>query len=94
MLNDVPLKSDEEFTLNDLDHLLMGTTSSILQKVLLERGLGAAVNGGLSDELLRATFSVGLQGIHPENVSKVEQLIFETLEMKPKMDSLAMPLPC
>jgi Zn-dependent M16 (insulinase) family peptidase len=93
LLNDTPLTSEEEFTLNNLDRLLMGTMSSILRKALMERGLGAAVTGGLSDELLRGTFSVGLKGIHPENVSKVEQLIYETLEMGPNKDSLTTPLP-
>lgn len=81
LLNDEPMTSEQELTLNILDHLLMGTTSSILRKTLMESGLGAAVTGGgLSDELLQATFSVGLKGIQPENVPKVEQLIYETLE--------------
>lgn len=81
LLNDTPLTPEEELTLNILDHLLMGTTSSILRKTLLESGLGAAVTGGgLSDELLQATFSVGLKGVEPQNVAKVEQLILETLE--------------
>ena len=77
LLNDQPMDSYEELTLGVLDHLLMGTTSSILRKSLLESGLGDAVTGGgLSDELLQATFSVGLKGVQPE----VEKLILETLE--------------
>ena len=81
LLNDGPMTSEQELTLNILDHLLMGTTSSILRKTLMESGLGAAVTGGgLSDELLQATFSVGLKGVQPENVPKVEQLILDTLE--------------
>ena len=64
-----------------LDHLLMGTTSSILRKTLMESGLGDAITGGgLSDELLQATFSVGLKGVVPDNVDKVEELIVETLK--------------
>ena len=32
------------------------------------------------DELLQSTFSVGLKGIKPENVEKVEELILNTLD--------------
>jgi presequence protease len=81
LLNDEPLTPEDELTLSILDHLLMGTTSSILRKTLMESGLGAAVTGGgLSDELLQSTFSVGLKGVQPNDVPKVEQLIMETLE--------------
>ena len=31
------------------------------------------------DELMQATFSVGLKGVKPENVEKVEQLVVDTL---------------
>lgn len=80
LLNDKPLSNLEELTLGILDHLLMGTTSSKLRKVLLESGLGEAVTGGgLSDELMQATFSVGLKGVPPEKTSEVEQLIVDTL---------------
>jgi hypothetical protein len=81
LLNDEPMSDTDELALNFLDHLLMGTTSSILRKTLTESGLGDAITGGgLSDELLQATFSVGLKGVQPENVEKVETLIIETLE--------------
>ena len=81
LLNDEAINSEQELTMNILDHLLMGTTSAILRKTLMESGLGAAVTGGgLSDELLQATFSVGLKGVDPENVSKVEQLVLDTLQ--------------
>lgn len=81
LLNDEPMSDVDELTLNFLDHLLMGTTSSILRKTLTESGLGDAITGGgLSDELLQATYSVGLKGVQPENVDKVEKLIIETLE--------------
>eukprot|EP00568_Trieres_chinensis_P010251 CAMPEP_0183296302 /NCGR_PEP_ID=MMETSP0160_2-20130417/3918_1 /TAXON_ID=2839 ORGANISM="Odontella Sinensis, Strain Grunow 1884" /NCGR_SAMPLE_ID=MMETSP0160_2 /ASSEMBLY_ACC=CAM_ASM_000250 /LENGTH=1106 /DNA_ID=CAMNT_0025457905 /DNA_START=80 /DNA_END=3400 /DNA_ORIENTATION=+ len=80
LLNDKPMTATEELTLGILDHLLMGTTSSILRKTLMESGLGAAITGGgLSDELLQATFSVGLKGVEPDNVVGVEDLIIETL---------------
>jgi Zn-dependent M16 (insulinase) family peptidase len=81
LLNDQPLTSYQELTLSVVDHLLMGEASSILRKTLMESGLGTAVTGGgLSDELLQSTYSVGLKGIHPENVGKVETLIMDTLQ--------------
>jgi hypothetical protein len=70
----------EEITLTVLDHLLTGTSSSILRKTLMESGLGEAITGGgLSDELMQATFSMGLKGVKPENVNAVEELVVETL---------------
>mmetsp|Transcript_15469 Transcript_15469/g.23722 ORF Transcript_15469/g.23722 Transcript_15469/m.23722 type:complete len:1104 (+) Transcript_15469:54-3365(+) len=81
LMNESPLTATEELTLNILDYLLMGTTSSILRKTLMESGLGAAITGGgLSDELLQATFSVGLKGVKPDKVPEVEKLILDTLE--------------
>lgn len=81
LMNDKPFSPTEDMTLGVLDHLLMGTTQSILRKTLMESGLGAAiVGGGVSDELLQATFSVGLKGVEPENVKKVEELVVETLK--------------
>jgi len=80
LMNDRPFTPMEEITVTVLDHLLMGTTSSILRKTLMESGLGDSITGGgLSDELLQATFSVGLKGVKPENVDKVEQMILDTL---------------
>jgi Zn-dependent M16 (insulinase) family peptidase len=80
LLNEKPFTATEELTLGVLDHLLMGTTSSILRKTLMESGLGDAITGGgLSDELLQATFSVGLKGVQPDKVDNVETLVVETL---------------
>ncbi|KAL3782823.1 hypothetical protein ACHAW5_000095 [Stephanodiscus triporus] len=80
LLNDRPMTATEEITLTVLDHLLTGTTSSILRKTLMESGLGDAITGGgLSDELMQATFSMGLKGVRPENVDKVEELVMDTL---------------
>ena len=36
--------------------------------------------GGLSDELVQATYSVGLKGVKPENVAKVEELVLSSLK--------------
>jgi len=80
LLNDRPLSDVEELTLGLLDHLLMGTSSSILRKTLMESSLGEAITGGgLSDELLQATFSVGLKGVEADKVEEVEKLILDTL---------------
>merc|ERR1711966_448027 len=80
LMNDKPLTPTEQITATVLDHLLMGTTSAVLYKALMESGLGEAITGGgLSDELLQGTFSVGLKGVQPENVAKVEELVLATL---------------
>lgn len=80
LLNDERMASFDELTLGILDHLLMGTSSSILRKTLMESGYGEALTGGgLSDELLQATFSIGMKGVKAENVSPLEQLIVDTL---------------
>ena len=47
---------------------------------MIESGLGSAIlGGGLSDELKQATFSIGLKGVKPEDVTKVEELASSTL---------------
>lgn len=80
LLNDSPMSATEELTLGVLDHLMMGTTSSVLRKTLMESGLGDAITGGgLSDELLQATFSLGLKGVQPDQVEEVQNLIVDTL---------------
>jgi Zn-dependent M16 (insulinase) family peptidase len=81
LLHDEPMSSFHELTLGILDHLLMGTSSSVLRKTLMESGFGEAITGGgLSDELLQATFSVGMKGVKKENVAELERLILDTLE--------------
>eukprot|EP00535_Pseudo-nitzschia_heimii_P000451 CAMPEP_0197174118 /NCGR_PEP_ID=MMETSP1423-20130617/780_1 /TAXON_ID=476441 /ORGANISM="Pseudo-nitzschia heimii, Strain UNC1101" /LENGTH=1038 /DNA_ID=CAMNT_0042623015 /DNA_START=245 /DNA_END=3361 /DNA_ORIENTATION=+ len=81
LLHDERLSSLDELTLGILDHLLMGTSSAILRKSLMESGYGEAITGGgLSDELLQATFSIGMKGVKPVDVPALEKLIVETLE--------------
>lgn len=81
LMNDEPLSSFDELAVGLMDHLIMGTSSSILRKTLMESGYGTAITGGgLSDELLQATYSVGLKGVSAEDVPKVERLIYDTLE--------------
>jgi len=62
LLNDQPMSPADKMALGVLDHLLLGTSSSTLRKALTESLLGESVTGGgLSDELIQATFSVGMK---------------------------------
>lgn len=80
LVNDTPFTATDEITIGILDHLLMGTAQSTLYKRVIESGLGSAVTGGgLSDELLQATFAVGLKGVQPDNTEQVQTLILDTL---------------
>lgn len=70
----------EQLAWGVLDHLLLGTSASKLAKALTESGLGDdLVGGGLSDELQQATFAVGLKGVAPADVDKVEPLVLAVL---------------
>jgi len=81
LMHEEPLSADDELALGVLDHLLMGTPTSALYKPMIESGLGASLmGGGLSDELKQATFSIGLKGVQPADVPKVEALAIETLK--------------
>jgi hypothetical protein len=81
LLNDSRMSPYDELLFSILDQLLMGTPQSILYKTLMESGLGTAITGGgLSDELLQSTFSVGLKGVDSANVEAVQKLIMDTLE--------------
>ena len=67
-------------TLGVASYLLLGTRTSVLHKALTDSRLGSAVIGGGYDETgLQPTFSVGLQGVRAENVSRVREVIFRTL---------------
>ena len=80
LLNDEPLSNQEMLAMAVLDSLLLGTSSARLRKDLTESQLGESVTGGgLSDELLQATFSVGLKGVKNEDVQRVEALVLSSL---------------
>ena len=80
LLNDSPLSAKDSLALGVLDSLLLGTSSAVLRKTLTESQLGESVTGGgLSDELLQATFSVGLKGVKSEDAQRVEALILSSL---------------
>lgn len=81
VLNFGPLSMKEQLAISVLDSLLVGTATASLRKELIQSNLGESmIGGGLSDELLQATFSVGLKGVLPENVPKVEELILRCLQ--------------
>ena len=64
-----------------LFHILTGTPASPLRKALIESGLGEDIAGfGFYEEMRQTAFSIGLKGVKPNNVTKVEELIFSTLE--------------
>ena len=81
LVNDDEFSDTEELIAALLNHLLVGTSQSVLYKTLMESGLGTDITGGgLSDELLQATFSMGLKGVDPANVEAVQELVVNTLE--------------
>lgn len=81
LLNEQRMNAKDMLAWGVLDYLLLGTSSSPLRKALTESSLGESVcGGGLSDELLQATFSIGMKGVVGSDTSKLEKLILETLE--------------
>lgn len=72
---------ETELAIGFLDHLLLGTSASPLQKALNDSGLGEAIiGGGLEDELRQPTFSIGLKGVKEEDRQKVVDLVQSTLK--------------
>jgi hypothetical protein len=66
--------------LSILAHILTATPASPLRKALIDSGLGEDLAGfGLEDSLRLGAWSVGLKGVHPDNVAKVEELILSEL---------------
>lgn len=65
--------------LSVLSHILLSTPASPLKKALQESGLGEDVTGGYEAGLRQGYFSAGMKGVRPENLEKVEELIFATL---------------
>ena len=80
VLNHAALPPKDVLALGVLDSLLLGTSSSTLKKALTESGLGESVTGGcICDELLQATYSVGMKGVQEEDVGRVQDLVHSTL---------------
>jgi len=69
------------FALIVLDQILTGTSGAPLRKALIESDLGEDLAGfGLETALRQPAWSIGLKGVEIENLQKVEELIFRTLE--------------
>ncbi|KAL7472131.1 hypothetical protein ACHAXS_012467 [Conticribra weissflogii] len=81
LLNTQPLSPMMELAWIVLDELLLGKSTSPLDKILRDSGLGEElVGGGLDNELLQSTFAVGMRGIkNREDVGTLEELILNTL---------------
>lgn len=80
LLAEEPLSPRDELGLAVLDHLLTGTSTALLRKTLTDSSLGESVTGGgLSDELIQPTFSIGLKGVDAQKAAQVEPLILKTL---------------
>jgi presequence protease len=69
-----------DLLLTVLDRILVGTPAAPLYKALIDSGLGEGIVGnGLDDGLLQLKYSVGLKGINPDDATKVESVILDTL---------------
>ena len=83
LINDQKMLSPlQELIWTVLNHLLLGTPSSILHKTLMESGYGGAIADGTGVEigLLQATFSVGMKDVNQkDDVQMIESLILQTL---------------
>ncbi len=68
------------FTMQILNHILIGMPASPLKRALIESGLGEGLAGvGLENELRQMYYSTGLKGIDVKNADKVEEIIIQTL---------------
>lgn len=64
-----------------LSHILAGTPASPLRKALMDSGLGEDVIGvGLEDGLRQMFYSIGMKGVLPQHLDRVEALILETMQ--------------
>ena len=80
LLSGEALDTKTSIALGFLDQLLLGTPAAPLRQALESSGLGEALTGGgLEDELMQATYGVGLKGVKAADVAAVEALISSTL---------------
>ncbi len=65
-----------------LTHYLLGTESSPLKRALVDSGLGEDLDdiSGFETDLIQSVFAAGLRKADPENASKIEKLILDTLK--------------
>ncbi|MEO7803847.1 MAG: insulinase family protein [Actinomycetota bacterium] len=74
--------SFETLALSILSRVLLGNSSSPLQKALIDSGIGEALadGTGLHRSFREAVFAAGLKGIEPQDAAKVQDLVIDTLE--------------
>lgn len=71
----------EKYAFTILNEILIGTPASPLRKALIDSGLGEDLTGrGVDTGMAQMLFSVGMKGIQPADLDKVEALILETLK--------------
>lgn len=76
LLNDKVMKQKLEIAFYVLDYLLIGTTSSPLNKVLMDSDLGSnVIGGGLNPGLLQTTFAIGMKGVKDTDIHDLENVI-------------------
>ncbi len=78
----LPDKMDQKLRISFmiLEHILLGMPGSPLRKALIESGLGEDIAGvGLERDIRHLFFSTGLKGVDLKKMSRVEELIFNTL---------------
>lgn len=75
------LSAVEELALLILDDMMLGSSSSVLEKALMDSGLGEeAISDGVDRSMLQMTFAVGMKGIKDEQgLLQVEETIMNTL---------------
>ena len=79
-LLDVSTNSELNILLNILETLLIDMPASPLRKILLDSGLGEDLAGvGLESDLRQMYFSTGMKGVAQKDLSRLEELILETL---------------
>ncbi|MGL4721743.1 MAG: insulinase family protein [Desulfovibrionaceae bacterium] len=79
----LPETTDVEvnFALEILDFILLGMPGSPLRKALIDSELGTDLTGGgLHNDLRQMYFSIGLKEIQKDDVTKIEQCIFDCLK--------------
>jgi len=75
------LSAVEELALIVLDDMMLGSSSSVLEKALMDSGLGdETFSDGIDRTLIQMVFQVGMKGIKDEEgVLQVEEVIMKTL---------------
>lgn len=73
--------AEEKLAFSILNEILIGTPASPLRKALIDSGLGEDLTGrGVETSLAQMMFSVGMKGVQPTDLEKVESLILDTLQ--------------